>query len=211
MSPEIAAAILDVSVDAEKPELEKAYRSVARTTHPDRFVGADAATTARASAKFARATQAYAILIERASFRAADAASSRAGSRTFAYGSTAATVRAIPMSRTVMIGWIAVLALAVVLAITGGAAPLGVGEVSLRMALIVFLLISFARTGRRVFFVGFAPLAVLTAVFTFFAASFWSLVALMIFLAPVIALASAGRRRAALGYSLRQPSSATTD
>jgi hypothetical protein len=209
MTPEIAAAILDVSVDAEKATVEKAYRALARATHPDRFVGADAAATTRASAKFARATQAYGILSERAAFRAADAANSRAGSRTFAYSSGIASASTIPMSRAVIFGWIAVLSLAVVLSVTGGAAPLGVIEVSLRMAAISYLLIAFALTGRRLFFLGFAPLAILTAVFTFFAASFWSLFALMIFLAPVLALAGAGRRRAALAEALRSPAPAT--
>jgi hypothetical protein len=161
-------------------------------------VGADATATARASARFARATQAYAILIERANFRAADAARVGAGSRTFSSGSVVTSAGAIPMSRPVLIGWTAVLSLAVVLSITGGAAPLGVVEVSLRMALIAFSLVAFALTGRRPFFLGFAPLAALTAVFTFFAASFWSLLALMVFLAPVLALAHAGQRRSRL-------------
>jgi ABC-type multidrug transport system fused ATPase/permease subunit len=203
MTPEIAAAVLDVSVDAEKATVERAYRALARATHPDRFVGADAATTARASVMFARATQAYGILSERAAFRASDAARSRTGSRTFAYSSGIASAGTIPMSRAVIIGWSAVLSLAVALSITGGAAPLGVVEVSLRMAVIAYLVIAFALTGRRLFFLGLVPLAILTAVFTFFAASFWSLFALMVFLAPVLALAGAGRRRAALSEALR--------
>jgi hypothetical protein len=102
------------------------------------------------------------------------------------------------MSRAVIIGWFAVLSLAVALSISGGAAPLGVIEVSARMVLISVTLVIFSLTGRPGFFVAIVVLASLTAVFTFFAATFWSLVALMIFLAPVIALAGAGQRRAAL-------------
>jgi hypothetical protein len=198
MSPEIAAAILEVSLDADRAELDRAYRALARTTHPDRFVGADAATKARASARFARGTEALAILSDRAAFLATEASGSSAGSRTFAYRSGAVSSRSIPMSRVVIIGWFAVLSLAVALSISGGAAPLGVIEVSARMALISSALVIFSLTGRPGFFVAVVVLASLTAVFTFFAASFWSLVALMIFLAPVIALAGAGQRRAAL-------------
>jgi hypothetical protein len=197
MSPETAAAILGIGIDADKTELEKAYRLLARATHPDRFVGADATATAEAASKFAQATQAHAILSDRIAVRANGGAHIRSHSRAGTV-TVAATTESIPMSGSVMAGWIAVLALAVVLSVTGGAAPLGPLEVSIRMALVVYFAISFALTGKRFFFVGLTALAAITALLTFFSASFWSLVALMTFLAPVIALALAGRRRAEL-------------
>jgi len=215
MSPETAAAILGIGIDADKTELEKAYRVLARETHPDRFVGADATATAQAASKFARATQAHAILSDRIAVRANGATNLRSQSRTGTGAGTetgrvtvaGAATELIPMSRSVMAGWISVLALAVVLSVTGGAAPLGPLEVAIRMAVTVYFAISFALNGKRFFFVGLTVLAALTALLTFFAASFWSLVALMIFLVPVIALAGAGRRRAALveSWQARSP------
>ena len=49
MTPEEAAAILHVGVDASAAEVERAYRHSARTLHPDRLAGApEEAVTASA-------------------------------------------------------------------------------------------------------------------------------------------------------------------
>ena len=58
MTPETAAAILNVPVTASRDEILSAYTRRARMTHPDRFAGAPDADVKAATAEFIRVTEA---------------------------------------------------------------------------------------------------------------------------------------------------------
>ncbi|TFD95472.1 hypothetical protein E3T61_00005, partial [Cryobacterium lactosi] len=64
MTPAEAAAILEVAVDAELEQVERAFRFQAQRSHPDRLTAASPAELAAAAARFDRITQARAVLRE---------------------------------------------------------------------------------------------------------------------------------------------------
>ena len=64
MTPAEAAALLEVAVDAELEQVERAFRFQAQRSHPDRLTAASPAELAAAAARFDRFTQARAVLRE---------------------------------------------------------------------------------------------------------------------------------------------------
>ena len=64
MTPAEAAALLEVSVDAELEQVERAFRFQAQRSHPDRLTAASPAELAAAAARFDRYIQARAVLRE---------------------------------------------------------------------------------------------------------------------------------------------------
>ncbi|WP_167738010.1 J domain-containing protein [Cryobacterium sp. MDB2-10] len=62
MTPEAAAAILNLKNSATKAEIDAAYRLRARMSHPDRFAGAPASDIKAATAEFVRITHARDVL-----------------------------------------------------------------------------------------------------------------------------------------------------
>lgn len=64
MTPAEAAAILEVAVDAELEQVERAFRFQAQRSHPDRLTAASPTELAAAAARFDRITQARAVLRE---------------------------------------------------------------------------------------------------------------------------------------------------
>lgn len=62
MTPEVAAAILNVPVDADRETITRAYNLRARMTHPDRFAGASERDLKAATAEFVRVTEARDVL-----------------------------------------------------------------------------------------------------------------------------------------------------
>ncbi|TFC04719.1 hypothetical protein E3O42_04225 [Cryobacterium adonitolivorans] len=64
MTPAEAAALLEVAVDAELEQVERAFRYQAQRSHPDRLTAATPAELAAAAARFDRITQARAVLRE---------------------------------------------------------------------------------------------------------------------------------------------------
>lgn len=64
MTPEAAAAILDVEVDAAADRVRSAYKLKSRMTHPDRFPGAQATDLAHAQAEFIRIGVARDVLLD---------------------------------------------------------------------------------------------------------------------------------------------------
>ena len=64
MTPAEAAALLEVAVDAELEQVERAFRFQAQRSHPDRLTAASPAELAAAAARFDRFTQARAMLRE---------------------------------------------------------------------------------------------------------------------------------------------------
>ena len=64
MTPAEAAALLEVAVDAELEQVERAFRFQAQRSHPDLLTAASPAELAAAAARFDRFTQARAVLRE---------------------------------------------------------------------------------------------------------------------------------------------------
>ncbi len=64
MTPAEAAAVLEVPVDAELEQVERAFRFHAQRSHPDRLTAASPAELAAAAARFYRISQARAVLRE---------------------------------------------------------------------------------------------------------------------------------------------------
>ncbi len=71
MTPETAAAILNVSSDASEDEIRRAYKNRSKMWHPDRFVAGTAGEQADAAAEFVRISDAYQTLLTRSEFEAA--------------------------------------------------------------------------------------------------------------------------------------------
>jgi len=64
MTPDEAARVLGVERHADQPELDRAYRRLARELHPDRFAGAPESEIRAASARFVEVGRAYRLLSE---------------------------------------------------------------------------------------------------------------------------------------------------
>ena len=64
MTPAEAAALLEVAVDAELEQVERAFRYQAQRSHPDRMASATPAELAAAAARFDRFTLARSVLRE---------------------------------------------------------------------------------------------------------------------------------------------------
>lgn len=62
MTPEIAAAILNLPLSSTREEVEVAYRRRARMTHPDRFSGAPQQDLNDAAVEFTRIGEARGVL-----------------------------------------------------------------------------------------------------------------------------------------------------
>ncbi|TFD60918.1 hypothetical protein E3T39_07345 [Cryobacterium suzukii] len=62
MTPDTAAAILNISTSSPRTEIDKAFRLRSRMSHPDRFAGAPAADIRAATAEFVRVTEARNVL-----------------------------------------------------------------------------------------------------------------------------------------------------
>jgi hypothetical protein len=67
MSPEEAAAVLGVPRGADLPEVERAYRRLARDLHPDRYVGRPIEEATAAAARFVQVAHAHEVLVAFAS------------------------------------------------------------------------------------------------------------------------------------------------
>lgn len=169
MTPDAAAAVLGVRVDATHEQIEAAYRAKARESHPDRG-SADAEA-------FVRATEARDVLLARPMVVAPPSASvPRWSWRLFA-------------------AWVAVILVAVFVSTFRAPEPLGPIEPVLRYGALGGALVGYALTGRRVFFwlavVAAAWVAFVTLAFT----SFGPLVGLLLLIAPFYGLTLLGRAR----------------
>jgi hypothetical protein len=72
MTPDEAAEVLGVAPDADEPEIDHAYRRLARELHPDRAIGAAPSTVRASSERFVDATLAKDVLLRSAASRAGD-------------------------------------------------------------------------------------------------------------------------------------------
>ncbi|MCU1542371.1 MAG: hypothetical protein JWM50_236 [Microbacteriaceae bacterium] len=189
MTPEEAAAILDVGLDATTSDVERAYRRLARAVHPDRLAGASRERVAAAGAEFARVTLAR------------DVMARQVGQRPVA--TSYATEQPRRTSRWIVLGWLAVLFVAGVISFYGGAFPYWAGDILLRLIPLAAVATAFALSGRRAFYTATIALLAVSVLVTLLFATFGSLVALALLLVPVIGLVVQGRKQAVRPRSAR--------
>jgi hypothetical protein len=79
MTPDEAAAVLGIRLDADEAEVDRAYRRLARELHPDRFIGAPESSVQAANVLFVDVTAARDILLKSATPRARTADHPAAG------------------------------------------------------------------------------------------------------------------------------------
>jgi len=162
MTPDEAAAVLGVPVNASRAEIDAAYRRAARASHPD-LAGEPSA--------FVRATQARDVLVE---------------SPVLEY---VPVVRALPpLSRPLFITWVALLGFAIAISVGGSAFPLTPFEPLARFGLLAIGAIGYAITGKRIFMtlaiIAIAWTAVTTVLFT----TFGALLGMLLLAAPLYGL-----------------------
>nr|WP_231368977.1 DnaJ domain-containing protein [Frigoribacterium sp. CG_9.8] len=195
--------MLGVSENGTPAEIERAFKQRARMSHPDRLTGATAAESRAASSEFIRVTEARNLLLKMAAERVdtgSDAsASAGAGlpapriTESLVYTS-GPTPRSFPRRSGATLIWTFLLVVASVFCFLGGTLPLSPWNLLLLVPLNIFA-IAFARTSRHGAFVGTLIFGSVNAAVALAIASFGSLVALEILLAPVIALVVIGRSR----------------
>ena len=183
MTPEDAAAILHVRVTASEHDVERAFRARARELHPDRLAGASEDLIAEASQRFAVLAEAHEVM-----------------QREIAERPVIATIEpdGPPRSpRWTIVGWLGVMLVAGLVSFFGGAIPYSTGDVLLRLLPLAAAATAFALTGRRVYYALTIALLAASLLVTLALASFGSLVALALLLAPVVGLLVVGRGRRA--------------
>ncbi len=190
-----AALLLGVSAEALPAEIERAFKQRARTSHPDRFTGASVPESRAAAAEFIRVTEARNLLLRLAAERIGATRSPGTPRITepLIYTSDR-TPRSVPRRNGATIIWTSLLVAASVFCFIGGALPLSPWNLLLLVPLDVCA-IAYARTTRQGALVGTLVFGAVNAAVVVTNASFGSLVALEILLAPVIALVVIGRSR----------------
>ncbi|TFC50270.1 MULTISPECIES: hypothetical protein [unclassified Cryobacterium] len=236
MTPVEAAALLEVAVDAELEQVERAFRYQAQRSHPDRLTAATPAELAAAAARFDRFTQARAVLREVEAERMRRSPGSAgprptgegagSGSSFGSGGEWAGTGRGPatgtppgwaadepyqpvqPAGPWLFWVWTALYALAATISVIGGPLPQSQADLWLRLVPLGLASVAFARTGRTVFLVIVLILGTATAVLTVVFASFGPLVALQLLIAPVLGLVALGRPKQLRRRSSAPPSPA---
>lgn len=89
MTPDEAAAVLGVRLDADEAEIEHAYRRLARELHPDRVAGSSPGTVRAANDRFVSVMTAHEVLLRVARAQARAAQSSADGAAASAAGAPA--------------------------------------------------------------------------------------------------------------------------
>ncbi|MDR6904552.1 hypothetical protein J2X63_000238 [Agromyces sp. 3263] len=166
MTPDEAAEVLGVAPDADEPEIDHAYRRLARELHPDRAIGAAPSTVQESSERFVDATLAKEVLLRSAASRAGGGGRPRAddpsGDDGPGYPRTGtrvrivdehvvdvvASVRPVPASWGLFATWTLLLVIGAVLALSGLPVWQPV-DLWLRVVLLAASAIATGLTGRR--------------------------------------------------------------
>ena len=190
MTPDDAAAELGVPVGASRQQIERAYRRLARASHPQPRARAAMREQALAQARFVRATEARNVLL--VALTATDAAAS--------------ATRLPPKHNWLLLGtWVALMLLAIAVSVVGSPLPLTIWEPTLRFSLMVVSAVGFALSGARVWLVLLGVAIAATALTTIVFTTFGALLGMLLLAAPLYGLFVAGRARA--GFSRdRRPS-----
>ena len=195
-----AAKLLGIAPDATRGEIERAFTQRARMSHPDRFTEVTSAQSKAAAAEFIRATEARNLLLRLAAERVgadrgrADAATVPARITESLVYTSAPVARGVPRHSGAAMIWSFLLLVASVFSFLGGTLPLSPWNLLLLVPLDVCA-IAYARTSRQSALVGTLVFGAVNAAVAVVIASFGSLVALEILLAPVIALVVIGQSR----------------
>ena len=195
-----AAKLLGIALDATRGEIERAFTQRARMSHPDRFTGVTSAQSQAAAAEFIRATEARNLLLRLAAERVgadrgrADAAAGSAQITESLVYTSAPVPRGVPRRSGAATVWTFLLLVASVFSFIGGTLPLSPWNLLLLVPLDVCA-IAYARTSKQSALVGTLVFGAVNAAVAVAIASFGSLVALEILLAPVIALVVIGQSR----------------
>ncbi len=195
-----AAKLLGIALDATRGEIERAFTQRARMSHPDRFTEVTSAQSKAAEAEFIRATEARNLLLRLAAERVgtdrgrADAATGPARITESLVYTSAPVARGVPRHSGAATIWSFLLLVASVFGFLGGTLPLSPWNLLLLVPLDVCA-IAYARTSRQSALVGTLVFGAVNAAVAVVIASFGSLVALEILLAPVIALVVIGQSR----------------
>jgi hypothetical protein len=172
MSPAEAADLLGVSVHAAPEEVARAFRSRARAVHPD--------TAGGAGDEFVRLAQARDALLAHRPTQAPQ---------------PVYVVAVPPFSRRLFATWVALLALASLLAASGEFQPLTPVEPIVRSAGLIAGWAGFALTGRRGWMVLGVVAIVLSVLVAILFTTFGTLVGLLLTIPAVYGLSLMGLRR----------------
>jgi hypothetical protein len=220
MTPAEAAALLEVPVDAELEQVERAFRYQAQRSHPDRMAAATPTELAAAAARFDRFTLARSVLRAADDERrrsapvgsgSADAAGSDGtqGGAGHPSGSAsadeawAASVWAedlpyqpqAPAGPWVFWVWWALYVVVAAISFIGGPLPYYELDLWLRLVPLGLAAAAYARTGRPAFLAVVVALGGATAALTILYASFGPLLGMLLLAAPVLGLVSLGRQK----------------
>ena len=178
MSPDDAAQLLGVQVGASAPDVERAFRVQARSTHPDAGGAEDA---------FIRLTTARDILLA-----IVPVMPNLPGSA----GPAPRIPAPRPPSRALLFTWIGLLALAIALSTSGSMLPFTAAEPVVRYSLLALGMIGYALTGLRGYLVlGLAAVAA-TAVSAVLFTTLGALLGLLLMVAPLYGLILIGQVQA---------------
>jgi hypothetical protein len=197
MTPAEAAALLEVPVDAELEQVERAFRYQAQRSHPDRMAAATPAELAAAAARFDRFTLARSVL------RAADDERRRSSPAGASEEWWPAPVWAddrpydppAPSGPWVFWVWLLLYLVVAVISFIGGPLPYHELDLWLRLVPLGLAAAAYARTGRPVFLAVVVALGGATAALTLLYASFGPLLGMLLLAAPVLGLVSLGRQK----------------
>lgn len=193
MTPDRAAEVLGVGVEAAPAAIERAFQARARVTHPD--VGGGSAEAFREASTARDVLVAYARLGE-----ASDAVAGKRGAYPPGrYGPADGPppirftiYRARPQGPWLLAAWVGILVIAAFFGIYGAPHPFTVAEPLLRWAVLIGAAFAYGRTGRgallTIAVIAVAATVVLTVLFT----SFGGLLSLLLLLPGMLGLSTAG-------------------
>ncbi|MES2093842.1 MAG: J domain-containing protein [Actinomycetota bacterium] len=195
MTRDEAARLLGITPAATPAEIERAFKQRARMWHPDRFADGSPAQSAAAAAKFIRVTEARNLLLRPAAEpRPARPRVDSQSSTEPRFTTAGSQFAALPPHSRATAVWTFLLIVASILTVIGGPLPFSPWNVLLLVPLGISA-IAYASTGRRGALIATLVFGAVNAALALAFASFGSLLALEILLAPVIALVVLGRRR----------------
>lgn len=169
VTPDRAAAILGIAVDAQPDEVERAFVRRARETHPD----AGGSATA-----FREAVEARDTLLQ------------------YPFGQQLRTDGPQRQGPLLLAAWVAILLIAAFLSIYGVDHPFGLVEPFVRWAVLIGAALAYGLTGNRGWLVLAVVAIVATVVLTVLNASFGGLIALLLISPAMLGLALSGISRA---------------
>ena len=175
-----AAEVLGLATNATRAQVARAYRRLARESHPDLQSGAAVRDQVRAQEQFITLTRARDVLIldePRGSIATPNAR------------------RSMKHNWPLLGTWVALMLVAVTVSVAGSSLPLTIWEPVLRFAIMVASAIGFALTGSRAWLVAMCVSIAATALTTILFTTFGSLLGMLLLAAPLYGLFVAGRGR----------------